>query len=92
MIKVTIELVSAIDPTRSKVLGIALIANDGVTSKESDGNLGSYSVTLSKWAPKLRDVWKSGRVKDFDRVGRGPWDLLFLALRNTVGDRNSSAG
>ena len=32
MIRVTVELVSAIDASRSRVLGVAEIANDGTTS------------------------------------------------------------
>jgi hypothetical protein len=43
---------------------------------------------LSKWAPKEDQVWKKGRVADFDRKRRGPWDLLFLGLESIVGKRN----
>lgn len=88
MIRVTVELVSAVHPDRSRVLGIAEIGNDGVTSTATDGKRGSYTVRLSKWAPKLGETWKRGRVVDFDRVKRGAWDLLFLALRACVGERN----
>lgn len=86
-IKVTVELISAIDPKRSKVLGVALITNDGIRTTEDHGH-GAYDVTLSKWAPKLNQVWKRAKVPEFDRVKRGPWDLLYLALRACVGDRN----
>ncbi len=88
MIRVTVELVSAIHPSRNRVLGVAEIANDGETTLLSSGSRGTYRVRLSKWAPKLGETWKRGRVEDFDRVRRGPWDLLFLALRACVGGRN----
>ena len=88
MIRVTVELVSAIDPSRSRVLGVAEIANDGAHSVATDGQRGAYTVRLSKWAPKLKETWKTARVSDFDRVKRGPWDLLYLALRACVGKRN----
>jgi hypothetical protein len=88
MIRITIELVSAIGSNRSKILGIAEITNDGELSKNTDGSKGGYDVRLSKWAPKLRETWKKGRVEGFDRINRGPWDLLFIALRNIVGSRN----
>jgi hypothetical protein len=91
MLRVTIELISAVHSSRSTVLGIAEIINDGETSNKTGGKLGSYSVKLSKWAPMLSDVWKRGQVKDFDRVKRGPWDLLYLALRSCVGKRNKEA-
>lgn len=88
MIRVTVELVSSIHPSRSKVLGVAEIANDCQQSLLTDGDQGAYDVRLSKWAPKLHETWRRGRVKNFDRVTRGPWDLLFEALRACVGDRN----
>lgn len=84
MIRVTVELVSAIDPSRSRLLGVALVANDGTGTNER----GNYSASFSKWAPKERETWKRGRVVGFDRIGRGAWDLLFLALRDAVGNRN----
>lgn len=83
MIKVTVELISAVDPSRSKLLGIAVIANVG-----GDRSVGDYVVKLSKWAPKTSEVWRGGEVRGFDRVKRGSWDLLYLALKNIVGDRN----
>lgn len=88
MIRVTVELVSAIHPSRSRVLGVAEISNDVQTSLLTEGDRGAYDVRLSKWAPKTGETWKRGRVEGFDRVKRGPWDLLFLALRGCVGDRN----
>lgn len=84
MIRVTVELVSAISPSRSRVLGVAEISNDATGTPE----IGNYNVRLSKWAPKTAETWKRGRVIGFRRRVRGPWDLLFLALRNTVGGRN----
>ena len=84
MLKITVELVSAIHPSRSKILGVATIANDASGTHEA----GNYRVTLSKWAPMENQVWKAGAVTGFDRKKRGAWDLLFMALRNTVGRRN----
>ena len=95
MIRVTVDLVSAISPDRSKVLGIAEIALDPRQATETKGKKGSYSVKLSKWAPKLSQTWKKGDfeyeagvVENFDRIKRGSWDLLYLALKNVVGFRN----
>lgn len=96
MIRVTIELVSAIHPSRDKVLGIAHIANDGACN---------YKYGLSKWAPQTSQVWKasraalsgteeltadfhSGEILGFDNVKRGAWDLLYLVLKVAVGSRN----
>lgn len=88
MIRVTVELVSAVDAARSRVLGIATISNDVVESVATHGALGSYRATFSKWAPKTSETWKKGRVEGFNRRTRGAWDLLFLALRDAVGSRN----
>ena len=100
MIKITIELVSSIDRSRDRLLGVGLISNVGVTPEFR----GDYEVWLSKWAPRERQAWKTGRlvsidaaelidglegdVTNFDRDRRGAWDLLYLALRLLVGSRN----
>jgi len=89
MIRVTVELVSAVQPSRSRILGVAEIANVG-----GDARLGDYTVELVSGATK--ELWRSGVVRGFPRLVRGPWDLLYCALAATVGDRNrrgrSSAG
>jgi len=85
MIRITIELISAVHPSRSKILGIAEIANDGSSNSPF---VGSYNVRLNKMAPKERELWKIGRVVAFPRKKKGVWDLLYVALRNIVGPRN----
>ena len=87
MIRVTVELISA-RTGKTSLLGKAFISNDGVKSRETDGAKGDYDATFSKWAPKDNQTWKKGRVVDFDRKKRGPWDLLYLALHSCVGSRN----
>jgi len=86
MIRVTIELIP-FGVGEPRTLGIAEITNDGT----GDKNRGNYNFTLSKWAPKTHEVWKTGHVVDFDRKGRGPWDLLYLVLRSCVRKRNKEA-
>ncbi len=97
MIRVTVELVSAVSSTRDKLLGIAYIGRHKTKP-------GEYTVWLSKWAPRESQQWKAGRlgmtndqldgdvlrgsIVGFDNVKRGAWDLLFLALRAVVGSRN----
>lgn len=82
MIKVTVELISAIHPSRNRVLGVATITNDG-TGTETIGN---YDVSLSK-AGGVQE-WRGGRVEGFKRLRLGGWDLLYRALRNIVGSRS----
>lgn len=86
MIRITVQLVSAIHPDRSRLLGIAEISNDGGGTLE----VSNYDVRLSKWAPKEKQTWKRGKVTGFDRKRRGVWDLFYIALRNILGDRNPS--
>lgn len=86
MIRVTIELVpGGIGEPRH--MGTAIISNEGARSVRTRGNLGDYSATFSQWG-KPNKTWKRGRVLGFRRKTRGPWDLLYLALRDAVGDRN----
>lgn len=86
VIRVTVELVSAVDPSRSRLLGVATICNDGTGTVDRC----DYDASFSKWAPKQDEAWKRSRVTGFTRQTRGAWDLLYLALRNAVGSRNST--
>jgi hypothetical protein len=68
---------------RKQHLGTAIITNDA-TGTETSGN---YTVILSRrGSPK--SCWKAGKVKGFPRKTRGAWDLLYLALKNIVEERN----
>jgi len=82
MIRVTVELVSAISPDRNEILGVAEIANVG-----GDLSRGHYSVRLSKRGRHVAQTWRVGQVRDFPRLRQGAWDLLYLALHACVGDR-----
>lgn len=81
MIRVTIELVSA-NSGKVSTLGTATITNDGTGSEENS----NYDVVFSKFGG--HGVWRSGRVEGFDRKHRGGFDLLYLAMRAVVGNRN----
>lgn len=85
MVRVTVEILPGGREDKKRLLGIAEIANDG-TSTTPD--LGNYTVKLSKWAPMEKETWKAGRVAGFRRRALGSWDLLYQALRATVGSRN----
>ncbi len=88
MIRITVELISAVAPERNKLLGVAEISNTGGKTAATRGALGDYHVRLYKAPPKAHEIWRGGKVEAFDRVSRGVWDLMFLALRNVVGGRN----
>lgn len=83
MIRVTVELISAISPDRNEILGVAEIANVGGSRTR-----GHYSVRLSKRGKAVAQTWRTGEVRGFPRLRLGGWDLLFLALRACVGSRN----
>lgn len=88
MIRVTVELISAIHSSRNQVLGVAEISNDVIKSLKSNGARGDYKFTLSKRGSAVNQVWKRGRVEGFPRKRRLMWDLLYLVLKEAVGDRN----
>ena len=97
MIRVTMELVSAITPERSRLLGVGIIANDG----KGTAKICNYDAAFSKGQPHItledaarlrtsatmgnKDVWRRGRVESFDRVRYGGWDLVCLALLSAIG-------
>lgn len=86
MIKIIVELHPFGDSSKKKVLAIANIINDG----SGDLNNGNYDIKLSKVDRKNEPVkiWKEGRVEGFKRQRKGVWDLLYLGLKNIIGDRN----
>lgn len=83
MIRVTIQMIPRGDESRARHMGTVEIANDGTGDKQS----GNYKIRLSRMDSPTRP-WKSGAIKNFNRITRGPHDLLLLALLSLVGDRN----
>ncbi len=86
MIKVTAELVSA-RTGKTSLLGYAEIVNDRITTQKTQGHRGGYVVRIYRRGSRDR-LWKGGRVENFPRKAKGFWDLLYLGLKNIVGDRN----
>lgn len=85
MLRVTIDLLPSGDESRKRTLGVVNIAND----LTGDLDTGNYDVWLSKsLVGKAGQTWKKGRVEGFPRRRLGPYDLLYRALRATVGGRN----
>lgn len=84
MIRVTVELLSAISPTRNRVLGVMHIANDGVTSRETSGKRGSYDFAIFG---KRQQVLRQGRVEDYPRKSALIWVLLHRALNIAFGKK-----
>lgn len=87
MIRVTIELLPGGLEKGKKHLGTMEISNDLSGTPE----VGNYNVRLSKWG-RPTHTWKKGRVEGFYRLKRGPYDLMYLALKNIVGYRNREKG
>lgn len=89
MIRVTVELISAISPSRNRVLGIATISNDGHKFTETNGVRSDYDVEINQAGQHFDQIWKRTRVLDFPRKRLGAWDLLYRALKDIVGKRNA---
>ena len=82
MIRITIEMLPKGDESRKRHLGTAVIGNDGTGTRTR----GNYKIRLSRRG-QPDSTWKSGSLQGFPRTRLGPWDLLFLALAATVGNR-----
>lgn len=80
MIYVRIELWPQGDASKKHVLAEGTISNDG-TGTPAYGN---YDVSLGNRAGRF---WKRGRVENFPRNRLSPWDLLYRAIRASVGER-----
>ncbi len=72
--------------------GRAYIINDKNRTVSSDLKLGDYDAQFLGGVygreDLLKKVWKKTKVLKFDRINRGAWDLIFIALKNIVGGRN----
>jgi hypothetical protein len=84
MMRISIDLVSAISKERDRSLGTMDIELIGVTP---DQQVGKYRYTIYQWGEKKR-VWKTGEVQGFNRKLRGGWDLLYRILHHAVHTRN----
>lgn len=87
MIYIRIEMWPGGQKDRARVLGEGRISNIGGSSSS-----GNYDVKLLKSPEyaKSPGIWKRGLVEGFPRLKLGPWDLLFQALKATVGKRNQT--
>ena len=94
MIRCTIEIIPQGDESRAQKIGIVEIGNDS-TGTATHGNYRALLKKTPPWAGALKAKWKDGRfqgepeddeimtgtVQGFDRQKRGPYDLLFRALK-----------
>lgn len=72
MIRVTVELISAVSPSRNKVLGKAEISNIGGTATRGHYRYKVYG----KGGKKMHE----GVLKNMPRKQMNGWDLLTLLL------------
>lgn len=82
MVYVRIELWPRGYKENAKLLGEAFIANDCSGS----ATRGNYTTRLVNSQGRL---FRAGAVKNFPRKRLNAFDLLFRALRETVGSRNA---
>jgi hypothetical protein len=81
MLKITVELISAIDGSRDKKWE-GLIYNDGTGTPERGNYVaafgpkgGKIAALAGKYGTRQRG-WRYARFKDFPRKRLGVWDLL----------------
>lgn len=75
MIRVIVELVSAVDRSRSKVLGTMEICNDGTGGRE----LGNYRGKLD--AEYTGKDGRHGHIANFNRQRQSVWSLVGVFLK-----------
>jgi len=75
MLKITIELVSAVDPSRNRVLGAITINNDGSGTED----VGNYVGTLH--AEYTGRDGRKGYVTKFNRRKQSAWSLVGAFLK-----------
>ncbi len=86
MIKITVELISAIDGHR-EMLGEAIIYNDG-TGTPTRGNYHAIFGKKGKTVPPgllPEYAYRTSEVKNFPRQTKNAWWLLCAALNKALG-------
>ena len=92
MIKITVELISARDGHR-EILHEALLYNDGTGTKTS----GNYELYLGKKGYTFQNVYEGrghyrrGKVKNFPRLRKNSWHLIYEGLHDIFGKRKEEA-
>jgi len=76
MLKITIEIWPWGIKENSRILGSAIIWNDGSGGR----TLGNYCYKIFK--EENSTPWKKGNIKNFERLKHGVWNLLYLVLKN----------
>ena len=75
MIRITVELLSARDKSRNKVLAVMQIANDGTGNHDKS----SYDGRVLR-APNFVHTTREGRVEDYNRNANPVWVLIAKML------------
>ena len=73
MVRVTVELISSVAPSRNRVLGIMEMSNTDAGTED----IGFYNVSFQQPGQPVRRT----AVRGFPRKTRGGFDLLFRSLR-----------
>ena len=84
MLKITIELISAADERWHREKWEAELFNTAKNPQHPARGDYILNIVRKGGGP----IWKQGAVKNFPRQKLGPWDLLYRALKDAVGDRN----
>lgn len=89
MIVVNIEMWPKGDESKKRPIGRIVIINEG----SGDVHNGNYNAILEKTAEyaapeNVGKAWKRVTVEGFDRIRRGPYDLLYQVLKKAVAGRN----
>ena len=81
MLRITIELLPYGSEEKKTILGTGIIYNDG----SGDKNNGNYIVSL--YNKNSKRIWRCNRILRFKRKRYTAWDLLYKALKETIGER-----
>lgn len=92
MVYIKVEMWPGGNQKEARTLGEALITNVGGTD-----TYGDYTYTLSKFGgfetglmskvASVKTTWKKGKIFQFRRKTRGPWDLILTVLKDAIADR-----
>lgn len=92
MLVVRVYLRPGGDRLAERQIGEMRIGRREMLKEIGKDNLASYNVALSSndkgRAFNPKKIWRTGLVSGFNRTRWGKWDLIYLALHETIGARH----
>lgn len=84
MIRIQVDLFSAVSPDRSRPLGTAVIFNRREKTLATGGVKGDYTIRIFGRGRNRNKIWREANVEDFPRKSKTVWYLIQRLLNEAL--------